>query len=187
MPSALPDGEAVPDDGALPATALQGLSTRPFGIYLHVPFCSVRCGYCDFNTYTATELGGGASQASYARTACAEVALAGAVLGDAAPPVDTVFVGGGTPTLLPVADLALLLEAVRARFGLADDAEVTTEANPDSVTADSSEGVARERLHARQLRHAVGGAARTGHARPHARPRARAAGRRAGRARPAST
>ncbi|KQX68877.1 radical SAM family heme chaperone HemW [Angustibacter sp. Root456] len=137
MPSALPDGEPVPDDGALPAAAREGLGRRPFGVYLHVPFCSVRCGYCDFNTYTATELGGGASQASYARTACAEVALAGRVLGDQAPPVDTVFVGGGTPTLLPVDDLGLLLEAVRARFGLADGAEVTTEANPDSVTADS--------------------------------------------------
>ncbi|MGN6611950.1 MAG: radical SAM family heme chaperone HemW [Angustibacter sp.] len=137
MPSTLPEGEPVPDDGALPAAALEGLGTRPFGMYLHVPFCSVRCGYCDFNTYTATELGGGASQASYARTACAEVALAGQVLGDAAPPVDTVFVGGGTPTLLPVDDLGLLLEAVRARFGLAATAEVTTEANPDSVTADS--------------------------------------------------
>ncbi len=137
MPSALPDGDPAPDDGALPAAALEGLGSRPFGIYLHVPFCSVRCGYCDFNTYTATELGGGASQASYARTACAEVALAGAVLGDAAPPVDTVFVGGGTPTLLPVDDLGLLLEAVRARFGLAAGAEVTTEANPDSVTAGS--------------------------------------------------
>ena len=144
MPSALPDGAPAPDDGALPAGALAGLGSRPFGIYLHVPFCRVRCGYCDFNTYTATELGGGASQASYARTACGEVALAGRVLGDAAPPVDTVFVGGGTPTLLAVDDLGLLLDAVRARFGLAADAEVTTEANPDSVTAESL-GALREK------------------------------------------
>ena len=80
MPSALPDGEPAPPDGALPAQALEGLGTRPFGVYLHVPFCAVRCGYCDFNTYTATELGGGASQASYAATAARELDLAADVL-----------------------------------------------------------------------------------------------------------
>ena len=100
MPSALPDGEPAPADGALPASALAGLGRRPFGVYLHVPFCAVRCGYCDFNTYTATELGGGASQATFARTALSELALARRVLGDGAPPASTVFVGGGTPTLL---------------------------------------------------------------------------------------
>ncbi|WP_460444558.1 radical SAM family heme chaperone HemW [Angustibacter aerolatus] len=134
MPSALPDGDPAPEDGALPSQALAGLGSRPFGLYLHVPFCTVRCGYCDFNTYTATELGGGADQASYARTALGELALAGRVLGDAAPEVGTVFVGGGTPTVLPVDDLGLLLQGVRDRFGLVADAEVTTEANPDSVT-----------------------------------------------------
>jgi len=98
----------------------------------------VRCGYCDFNTYTAAELGGGADQAGYARTAAAELALAATVLADAGVPrrpASTVFVGGGTPTLLPPADLAGLLDAVRERFGLAPGAEVTTEANPDSVDA----------------------------------------------------
>jgi putative oxygen-independent coproporphyrinogen III oxidase len=111
----------------------------PFGVYLHVPFCSVRCGYCDFNTYTATEMGGGASQASYAASAVAEIALADAELrrrGLAGRPVETVFFGGGTPTLLPTADLATMLDAVAATWGLAPDAEVTTEANPDSVDAD---------------------------------------------------
>ncbi|MBC7268377.1 MAG: coproporphyrinogen III oxidase, partial [Streptomyces sp.] len=58
MPSALPDGEPVPADGALPASALAGAATRPLGFYLHVPYCATRCGYCDFNTYTATELRG---------------------------------------------------------------------------------------------------------------------------------
>jgi len=109
-----------------------------FGVYLHVPFCSVRCGYCDFNTYTATELGGGASQASYATTAVAEIALADAELrrrGLAGRPVETVFFGGGTPTLLPTADLATMLDAVASTWGLAPGAEVTTEANPDSVDA----------------------------------------------------
>ena len=138
---ALPDGDEAPRDGALPATARDSVGERPFGIYLHVPFCTVRCGYCDFNTYTATELGPvggakGASVATFVDAAIAELDLADEVLG-AAPPVSTVFVGGGTPTLLPPEDLVRFLDAVRARWGLAPDAEVTTEANPDSVTADS--------------------------------------------------
>jgi putative oxygen-independent coproporphyrinogen III oxidase len=133
VPSTLPDGEPVPPSGVLPAESVEGLGQRPFGVYLHVPFCATRCGYCDFNTYTATELGGGASQAAYADTALAEIRLARRVLGDVDLPVQTVFVGGGTPTLLPAGDLARLLAGVRQEFGLAPGAEVTTEANPDSV------------------------------------------------------
>ena len=109
---------------------------RPFGIYVHVPFCSVRCGYCDFNTYTADELGEGATRASYADTAILEIERFGRQLVDA-PPVQTVFFGGGTPTQLPSADLVRILDAIRRTFGLADDVEVTTEANPDSVTPQS--------------------------------------------------
>ncbi len=105
-----------------------------FGIYVHVPFCAVRCGYCDFNTYTATELGGGGSQAAYAGHAVGEVEYAATVLGPDRPRASTVFFGGGTPTLLPAADLIRILGAIGATFGLADDVEVTTEANPDSVT-----------------------------------------------------
>ena len=123
----------MPSDGRLPAASLDQLDTIPFGIYVHVPFCASRCGYCDFNTYTATELGGGASRESYAGFAVAEIALARKVLGPAAPPVSTVFFGGGTPTLLPPADLAAILRAIEAEFGLAEGAEVTTEANPESV------------------------------------------------------
>ena len=134
---ALPDGDPAPADGALPASVALGADERAFGVYLHVPYCRVRCGYCDFNTYTSAELGGGASQASYAVTAEREVTLATRVLRDAGLPpreVSTVFVGGGTPTVLPAADLVGMLAAVRDVWGLADDAEVTTEANPDSVT-----------------------------------------------------
>ncbi|MEX2289508.1 MAG: radical SAM family heme chaperone HemW [Mycobacteriales bacterium] len=123
----------VPTSGALPGPALAGLGTRPFGLYLHVPFCASRCGYCDFNTYVGSELGGGGLQDGYADAAIAELRLARSVLGDAVPVVDTVFVGGGTPTLLPAEDLVRLLRAVRDIFGLAPGAEVTTEANPDSV------------------------------------------------------
>ncbi|WP_456825466.1 radical SAM family heme chaperone HemW [Cellulomonas sp. P5_E12] len=138
MSPALPEGDVAPDDGALPASVLEGADERAFGVYLHVPFCTVRCGYCDFNTYTATELGGGASQRAYADTALREIELARAVLADLPPrPVSTVFVGGGTPTVLAVPDLARMLGGVREGWGLADDVEVTTEANPDSVTPES--------------------------------------------------
>ena len=136
MPSTLPVGDAAPADGSLPAAARATLRDRRLGVYVHVPFCRVRCGYCDFNTYTATELGGGASQASYAGTAIAELDLLARVLPDA-PRVETVFFGGGTPTLLPSRDLVRVLDAIGDRFGLDDDVEVTTEANPDSVTPES--------------------------------------------------
>src|SRR3954453_9029971 len=135
MPSTLPDGEPAPADGSLPAQALEAAATRPLGIYLHVPFCATRCGYCDFNTYTATELGGGASQATYVDSALTELDLARKVLADDSRAVSTVFVGGGTPTLLPAQDLARLLRGVDDRFGLAPGAEVTTESNPESVDA----------------------------------------------------
>jgi putative oxygen-independent coproporphyrinogen III oxidase len=133
VPSVLPDGEPAPADGALPPAALAGAADRRFSVYIHVPFCATRCGYCDFNTYTATELGPGAGQDTYVDTATGELDLAARVLGGAARPADTVFIGGGTPTLLPAADLGRLVRAVEERFGLGDDAEVTTESNPESV------------------------------------------------------
>jgi len=138
MPSTLPEGEPAPADGSLPETALRGLGDRPFGFYVHVPFCTVRCGYCDFNTYTAGDLGDapGASRASYADAAIHEIRLARKVLGPVDVPVSTVFFGGGTPTLLPAADLARVVAAIDAEFGLVPGAEVTTESNPDSVTAE---------------------------------------------------
>ena len=129
----LPEGDPAPPTGALPASALTDLGARPFAIYLHVPYCRVRCGYCDFNTYTLPELGAGASVATWADQALAELDLAQRVLGEHAPPVDTVFVGGGTPTMLPAGDLVRVLHGIRQRWSLADDVEVTTEANPDSV------------------------------------------------------
>ncbi|ROR93231.1 anaerobic coproporphyrinogen III oxidase [Salana multivorans] len=141
----LPDGEDAPSDGTLPASAAVGAHERDFGVYLHVPFCRVRCGYCDFNTYTARELGGGADQDSYAATASAEVALAARALrasGVPDRPVSTFFLGGGTPTLLPPRDLAAMLGAVRDAWGIVAGAEITTEANPDSVDAADLEALA---------------------------------------------
>lgn len=148
MSPALPDGDPVPDDGSLPASAAAGAAGRDLAFYVHVPFCRVRCGYCDFNTYTAAELGGagsGSSRTGYAVTAVQEVELSGRVLAGAGLParqVSTVFVGGGTPTLLPAADLVRMLDAVRRVHGLEVGAEVTTEANPDSVTPASLEELA---------------------------------------------
>lgn len=137
MPSVLPDGEPMPEDGALPASALTGAGDRPLAFYLHVPYCATRCGYCDFNTYTATELRGSggvlASRDNYAAMVADEVRLARKVLGDDPRQVRTVFVGGGTPTLLAASDLVRMLEAVREEFGFEDGAEITTEANPESV------------------------------------------------------
>ena len=133
MPGTLPAGEPVPADGALPASAIASLGRQPFGIYVHVPFCRTRCGYCDFNTYTSTELGPGASRDSYPGLAVAEVRFARRVLGATSLPVTSVFFGGGTPTLLPPAALAEILRAIDGEFGLAADAEVTVEANPETV------------------------------------------------------
>ncbi len=138
MPGRPPDGEPVPPGGELPDGALgaggpAGRDGRPFGFYLHVPFCTTRCGYCDFNTYTAAELGSGASRESYPGLLIEEVRLARRVLGAADRPVRTVFFGGGTPTLLPPPALAAVLRAIGAEFGLAAGAEVTVEANPETL------------------------------------------------------
>jgi oxygen-independent coproporphyrinogen-3 oxidase len=116
----------VPHDGSLPDGVRLG--ERGFGVYVHVPFCASRCGYCDFNTYTASE---GVSSAGYVDQVLDELALAAKVVQPSR--VDTVFVGGGTPTLLAPAELGRILDGIDRAWGLAAGAEVTTEANPESV------------------------------------------------------
>ncbi|WP_345750313.1 radical SAM family heme chaperone HemW [Microbacterium rhizophilus] len=140
MAGALPLGDPAPADGRLPAQVRIDPDVD-FGVYLHVPFCRVRCGYCDFNTYTSGELRG-ARQDEYADTLLREVALGREVLAEAGAlrAASTVFFGGGTPTLLPAGDLGRMLDGVISAFGLADGAEITIEANPDTVTP----AVARE-------------------------------------------
>jgi putative oxygen-independent coproporphyrinogen III oxidase len=108
------------------------MTVGPFGIYIHVPFCASRCGYCDFNTYTPAEAGG-ANPDSWLDALVIELRLAAEHVGRRR--VDTVFVGGGTPSLLGVSGLRAVLDAVREHFVLAPDAEVTTEANPESTAA----------------------------------------------------
>ena len=110
-----------------------------FGVYVHVPFCAVRCGYCDFNTYAPGELDG-ASPEGFVSAAIAEISLARVATGPRS--VDTVFFGGGTPTLLPPESIGRLLDAIRQAWPIADDAEVTIEANPDTVTAAVAQSLA---------------------------------------------
>ena len=112
---------------------LQLSAGGPFGIYVHVPFCFTRCGYCDFNTYTPAELGG-VNPDAWVEKLRSELELAAARLGG--PTVQTVFIGGGTPSLLGGERLATVLRSVGDNFELATDAEVTTEANPESAWPD---------------------------------------------------
>jgi putative oxygen-independent coproporphyrinogen III oxidase len=135
----LPLGDPAPSDGTLPAAALQGLDQAPFGVYVHVPFCATRCGYCDFNTYTPGELA--TSPATWLDTVRRELDLAARVLGEPVP-AETVFVGGGTPSLLGADGLAAVLDAVRGSLGVAPGAEVTTEANPESTAPEFFAGIA---------------------------------------------
>jgi putative oxygen-independent coproporphyrinogen III oxidase len=148
MPSALPIADPAPADGLITPWAAAGSAAGPgagptagdvpFGVYVHVPFC---CGYCDFNTYTASELRG-VRRDDYAGHAVREIEWAATVLdrsGVPRRPVSTVFFGGGTPTMLPASDLAMILRAIDDTWGILPGAEVTTEANPDSVDAASLE------------------------------------------------
>ena len=140
MPGRPPDGDPAPPTGDLPASALERFTAgldrgeEQFGAYVHVPFCLRRCGYCDFNTYTPGELGSAAGEAltgSYLRALTSEITLAARVLPRRS--FGTVFLGGGTPTLLAPAQIGAVLTALDDTFGLAADAEITTEANPDTV------------------------------------------------------
>lgn len=124
MTAPLPDVELTP--------------RHPFGLYIHVPFCFIRCGYCDFNTYTPAELGG-ANPDAWVAALGTELQRVAARLG--APTVDTVFVGGGTPSLLGGPRLARVLDLVREHFGLAADAEISTEANPESTSPEFFEAI----------------------------------------------
>lgn len=117
---------------------MQPTPGQPFGLYVHVPFCITRCGYCDFNTYTPAELGG-VNPDGWLDALRVELELAAARLDG--PTVNTVFVGGGTPSLLGGARLTSLLDMVRDHFTLAPDAEITTEANPESTWPEFFEAI----------------------------------------------
>ncbi|MDN6487612.1 MAG: radical SAM family heme chaperone HemW [Ancrocorticia sp.] len=130
--ASLPDGEPAPQDGSLPNPDI----SAGFSAYVHIPFCSVRCGYCDFNTYTNPNFGPGAGLTDFPDSLAREIALSRRVL-EGNGPIKTVFFGGGTPTMLDSAQLVAVLGDLKATFGLAANAEITTEANPESVTPES--------------------------------------------------
>lgn len=111
-------------------------------VYVHIPYCVKRCGYCDFNTYTPGELKNGVDSVAavsegYIDALVTEASIARQRLGKRE--ISTIFFGGGTPTLLPPAHLGRVLTSLGELFGLAHDCEITTEANPDSVDAQSLE------------------------------------------------
>lgn len=138
----------MPANGQLPETVAIGADSRSWHAYVHVPFCRVRCGYCDFNTYTAAELGSGegaVSQANFADYLIAEIEFSQRVIqaaGLPSRPLKSVFFGGGTPTQLPARDLVRILDSLKGAFGFALGAEITTEANPDNVDAEYLEELA---------------------------------------------
>jgi oxygen-independent coproporphyrinogen-3 oxidase len=135
----LPIGDKPPQDGLFSAAEIIGSESRSFHAYVHIPFCTVKCGYCDFNTYTANELGT-LNQSDFAATLIGEVKLSSRILLQSHVPqrkLKTVFFGGGTPSLLPASDLIAILEGLKAEFGFEQEAEITFEANPDSVTRES--------------------------------------------------
>lgn len=137
-------GRVTPYPDTAQRPLLPGMAARPgrpFGLYIHVPFCAARCGYCDFNTYTPAELGG-ANPDGWLAALRTELRLAAAHLGHP-PDVQTVFVGGGTPSLLGAAGLTAVLDAIRDQFALAPGAEVTTESNPESTSAAFFAGLRR--------------------------------------------
>ena len=110
---------------------------EPLSFYVHIPYCVKRCGYCDFNTYTPSELreGGDIKSVSngYIDQLLKEIGMATKVAPPNSP-VPTIFFGGGTPTLMEPADLGLVLMEISNEFGFAKDIEITIEANPDTVT-----------------------------------------------------
>ncbi len=110
----------------------------PLSFYIHVPYCTRRCGYCDFNTYTPAELRIGGDFASVSHNYI-DLLLKEADLVPDAGPIPTIFFGGGTPTLMQPSDLAKVLNRLRDRFGFTNDCEITIEANPDTVSLEKLE------------------------------------------------
>lgn len=120
-----------------PPGAERPVTRTPVGLYVHVPFCLRRCGYCAFNTYAVEGTDPTARFATYLDGVERELDRAAATLAaTGAPPLSSIYVGGGTPTLLGGDGLDRLASAVHQRFAVDPDVEVTVEANPDTVDAD---------------------------------------------------
>lgn len=129
---ALPEGNPWPESNRL-ATLREPDS---FHAYVHIPFCEVRCGYCDFNTYTASELGE-VSRSDFDSALISEIEFAANVLSESEivpRQLSSVFFGGGTPSLMAGEQIHRILNQLSSKFGLAKDAEITLEANPESTS-----------------------------------------------------
>lgn len=145
MGGALPDGVAMPADGSLPESVAMGSRHRTLSAYVHIPFCAHRCGYCDFNTYTSSELRG-VTHSSFLDSLREEIRRSTEVLnraGAAPRELASVFIGGGTPSLLPAASLTHILSVLRNEHGFNPHAEITVEANPDTLTSEYLHELAR--------------------------------------------
>ncbi len=126
-----------PGEGARAvALADHAPESREIGLYVHVPFCAKRCGYCSFNTAPLED----DAMARYLDAVHREIDLLGDLDWSSRVRLSTIFLGGGTPSLLGVEDMAAMLDRVRARFDVAADAEITVECNPESVTRDKLAG-----------------------------------------------
>ena len=134
--AALPEGDPAPSDGKLPNIA--NLKNKPFSLYVHVPYCSKRCGYCDFNTYTPSELDRDDQIESWLQSAIKETIFARKILVEELT-VDTIFFGGGTPSLLEASVIKEFINNVSKHFELKKDLEITLEANPDTITQSKAE------------------------------------------------
>jgi oxygen-independent coproporphyrinogen-3 oxidase len=134
--AALPEGDPAPSDGKLPNVG--NLKNKPFSLYVHVPYCSKRCGYCDFNTYTPSELDRDDQIESWLQSAIKETIFARKILGEKLT-VDTIFFGGGTPSLLEANVISEFINNVSNHFALKKDLEITLEANPDTITQSKAE------------------------------------------------
>jgi oxygen-independent coproporphyrinogen-3 oxidase len=134
--AALPEGDPAPSDGRLPNVG--NLKNKPFSLYVHVPYCSKRCGYCDFNTYTPSELDRDDQIQSWLQSAIKETIFARKILGESLT-VDTIFFGGGTPSLLEASVIKEFINNVSKHFKLKKDLEITLEANPDTITQSKAE------------------------------------------------
>jgi oxygen-independent coproporphyrinogen-3 oxidase len=117
----------------LSSSASIGGKAVPFGLYLHLPFCLSKCAYCDFDSLPLEAAGGLDAALRYLDAINIELDLRAASSEFHDAPVATIFLGGGTPTILPPERLAALLARIRARFPIAPDAEITVEANPGTV------------------------------------------------------
>ena len=122
--------------GALARALLRsGVNTDAIGIYLHIPFCTAKCGYCDFNSYANHEH----MIPSYAETLLKDASLWVQAAGGR--PVETIFFGGGTPSLNPVEEMVKILDGLHAMFRLTPDAEISLEANPGRLTVEYLAGL----------------------------------------------